>query len=240
MIASPASLTTFTRLVNELEAEPVTVSVPSPLGDGEQVEVVLDGTALVSTMVASTKDPVRLPLDLDRLANGDPNGIAERWAAEKVLPPEAFGHFSHGLSLGVTCSEWIPYETAEQMLERGQAAWPDFPETVLAQGPQVAWEREKCEVWDVPKGPEVVREATESEIPTLVMSGSFDPKTGMRFADIAAETLGQSTVVVIPGAAHGSFVNPCAAQVLQSFWNQPDDPNIACVADVKPPEFAVN
>lgn len=230
---------TFTRLVTELEAKPVTVSVPSPLANGEQVEVLLDGTALMSTMVASTKDPVGLPLDLDRLANGDPNGIAERWAAEKVLPPEAFGHFSHGLSLGVSCSEWVPYESAAQALETAQSAWPDFPEAVQSQGPQVAWEREKCEAWNVPKAPSVVREATESDIPTLVLSGSFDPKTGVRFADIAAKTLSQSTAVVFPGAAHGSFVNSCAEQVLQSFWNQPDDPSTGCVADIALPEFAV-
>lgn len=235
----PGLAETFTRLVGALEAAPVMTTVPSPLGNGEDVEVLLDGTALVNTMVASTKNPAGLPLDLDRLANGDPGGIAERWAAEKVLDPEAFGHFSHGLSLGVSCSEWVPYESATDTLETGRVAYPDFPADVLIQGPQVAWEREKCAVWNVQKAPAAVRDATESEIPTLVMSGSFDPKTGVRFADIAAKTLPRSTVVVVPGAAHGSFVNSCAEQVLQSFWNQPDDPSTACLADVALPEFAI-
>ena len=42
-----------------------------------------------------------------------------------------------------------------------------------------------------------------SDIPTLLLSGQFDPATPPRFADIAAETLSNSYSFVVPMAGHG-------------------------------------
>ncbi len=67
----------------------------------------------------------------------------------------------------------------------------------------------------------------------------FDAKTSPMSAKYAAQTLQNSTTIVIPGIGH--FVLPqskCAQQVLASFLNNPDaKPDTGCVASLSPPPF---
>jgi pimeloyl-ACP methyl ester carboxylesterase len=84
----------------------------------------------------------------------------------------------------------------------------------------------------VEKAPASVRDATYSDIPTLIMNGTFDAQTGAQWGDIAASTLSQVINVKFPGISHGPFVNPCGAAVITSFWNTPNTPDTGCVSQL--------
>jgi len=84
-----------------------------------------------------------------------------------------------------------------------------------------------------------MRHATPSDIPTLILSGSFDSVTAFRWAKAAAEKLTHATLVSIPGARH--FVLPeshCAQSVVASFLRHPHAPDTGCVARATPPAFS--
>jgi pimeloyl-ACP methyl ester carboxylesterase len=228
---------TFTKLVRRLESDPVRTTVADP-ATGQPTPVVLDGGALANWLVTmsfytpSFKD---VPSWIAQLAAGDPQSIATLRLAQ-VTPP---GFVGYGLTYGVICSEWVPFDSEREVLAQGRDVLPRYPRSVLAQPPQFTYNFDDCRVWDVPAAPASVREPTVSEIPTLILSGSFDSVTPLAWAYAAAETLPNSRIASIPGVGH--FVapeSPCAQSVIASFLLRPDAPDTNCVATLIPPAFA--
>jgi pimeloyl-ACP methyl ester carboxylesterase len=147
---------------------------------------------------------------------------------------------SWGLHYGVVCSEWVPYERADNVLQQGRRAFPAFPTSVLAQAPQFPFMREICQAWDVPKAPAAQRAVTRGSIPTLIIAGSYDAITSPQAAQAAAKPLTRARLVIIPGVGH--FVVPksdCAQRVMASFLADPAAPDTGCVAALKPPPFTI-
>jgi pimeloyl-ACP methyl ester carboxylesterase len=230
---------TFTRLVGQLEAHPLTVTVKSP-SDGKPIKVRVDGGSLVNVMVPATHAATTLPSLLDGLARGRTQEIAERWAARQIGDPKEYGTFSYGLTYGVHCAEWAPYVSQADVIAAGRRAFPTFPESVLAQAPQLAYFWQDCAGWKVAKAPASIRTATRSAIPTLVISGSFDAQTGAQWGTHAARTLSRAVVVTIPAVAHITVAaSPCARSVVTSFFDDPSRPNLACVRALKEPPFKI-
>lgn len=227
---------TFTKLVHRLESDPVRTTVADP-ATGEPTRVVLDGGALANWLVSmsfATPSFRDVPSWIAELAAGDPQSIATSRLGQ-VAPP---GFVGYGLTYGVICSEWFPFASQREVLAEGRDALPRYPRSVLAQPPQFTYMSDDCRVWDVPAAPVAVREPTESEIPTLILSGSFDSVAPLAWAYAAAETLPNSRIVSIPGAGH--FVapeSPCAQSVIASFLLRPDAPDTNCVATLRPPPF---
>lgn len=229
---------TFERLVRELEAKPVTTTITLP-DSQKQVKVVLDGGALVNWMTAATHVAPQVPRALDELANGKPQRIAEQWAGGKYSP-QAIGRLSHGLVYGVFCSGWTPYETQAEALRAGQKTYPSFPRSVQAQAPLLTSLRPDCDVWNVPAAPRSIRDVTESDIPTLAISGGFDAQTAAANGPYVARTLPNATVVTIPYVAHVVFAtSKCAQSITVSFFDTPTAPNTDCLKDLKPPKFEI-
>ncbi|MFF4364573.1 alpha/beta hydrolase [Streptomyces sp. NPDC001594] len=79
---------------------------------------------------------------------------------------------------------------------------------------------------------------TRCAIPTLVISGGFDAKTGAQWGEHAARTLSKSKVITIPGLGHGAGIfSSCGQQVVASFLRTPLAPGTSCVAGVSPKPF---
>ena len=198
------------------------------------MKVVLDGGALVNWLVLMALGPPnypKVPNWIDQLAAGRPNNIAASWATQSLQP-------GNGLQYGVECSEWVPSEPKSKLLEKGRKAFPRYPDSVLAQAPQVPFAFKDCQIWDVPKAPAAQRAVTRSPIPTLLLSGTFDAVTPPRPARVAARTLSNSTIANIPGVGHDPVdKSACAADVLVSFLSTPSAPDTACVARLKPPRM---
>jgi len=227
----------FTAQVQQLEANPLTTTSTYKPG-GPPVKVVLDGGALVNWLVAGGRGFFQtVPSAIQELVDGNPVQIAASRAA--AADPSAPSTFGYGLTYGVFCSEWIPFEPQSQILAKGLLAFPTYPQSVLSQAPQLPFETEDCAVWKVPTAPVSIKDVTTSSIPTLITAGSFDAKTSPMWAKFAATTLSNSTTIVIPGIGH--WVLPqsrCAQCVLASFLSDPTTPpDTSCVAGVTIPPF---
>jgi pimeloyl-ACP methyl ester carboxylesterase len=75
-----------------------------------------------------------------------------------------------------------------------------------------------------------MRQPVASNIPTLLISGSFDTLTSLAGAEAAAARLSRATIIRIPGIGH--FVapqSPCAQMVITSFLADPTAPDTSCV-----------
>ncbi|MFF3448571.1 alpha/beta fold hydrolase [Streptomyces sp. NPDC002667] len=227
---------TLTRQVRRLEARPLTVMARPPSG-GAPVKVVLDGGALVNLLVANAVPAVDVPAALDELAHGNPERFARARAAGAT---PVIGEFAHGLTQSVACAEWVPGYSQADLLAAGRRAFPGWPDSVLAQAPQLPFEHDVCRVWNVPDRTPVQRVTTVSNVPALVVSGTFDAKTGARWGAYTARTLFRSTTVLIPGIGHWVVPqSPCAQSVLASFLARPNAPDTGCVAGLTPKPFTI-
>ena len=98
-----------------------------------------------------------------------------------------------------------------------------------------------CAAWHDPTVELVDRTPVASDIPTLLLSGEFDPTTPPRWADLAAQTLSRSHSFVVPMAGHGVGMDtPCGRKLAGAFLNAPSaDPSPACspTADRKRSRF---
>ena len=87
-----------------------------------------------------------------------------------------------------------------------------------------------CAAWHDPTVGPADRTPVASDIPTLLLSGEFDPTTPPRWADLAAETLSRSHSFVVPMAGHGVGMDtPCGRKLAGAFLHAPGaDPSPAC------------
>lgn len=227
---------TLTEQVRKLEAQPLRLNVRPPNG-GKPVEVVLDGGALLDLIIAFNPRPKDLPAALEELSNGNPKRFAQARAAGSV---QNVGAFAHGLTESVACSEWAPGYSETDVLKAGRKAFPGWPDTVLAQVPQLPYQYPACAIWNVPDRASVQRVATVSSVPALVVSGTFDAKTGASWARGVVRDLSRSTAVQIPGIGHWVVPqSPCAQRVLASFLARPTAPDTGCVDDLEPEPFTI-
>lgn len=149
---------TLNEQVRTLDAHPLTLNVRPPQG-GAPVKVVLDGGALVNLLVAKAVPFKDVPAAIDELARGHPERFAWARAAGAV---QATGQTAHGLTNSVVCSEWAPDHTASDVLDAGRRAFPHWPDPVLAQAPQLAFQDQVCRIWNVPDRTAVQRAAPVS------------------------------------------------------------------------------
>jgi hypothetical protein len=79
-----------------------------------------------------------------------------------------------------------------------------------------------------------------SDIPTLVLSGDFDPVTPPSYGDHAAATLTNRFVFTLPDAGHGASITPCGLELMQAFWMAPSQPpDATCLAALSAPQWVL-
>ena len=82
------------------------------------------------------------------------------------------------------------------------------------------------------------RRPPRANIPTLLISGTFDSVTSVRWAKQAARDLANSTVIQILCVGHGVTPHSRSQDVVASFLSRPNAPDTSCVPKQKVPQFA--
>jgi pimeloyl-ACP methyl ester carboxylesterase len=235
---------TWRGLVRKYQAAPRTVRVPVQGVKGKVAVKISGGMLLQWTVSPGTHLAGKVPADVDALAHGNPVPIASTWAAPK-LNPAGIGVLSNGLFSGVSCGEWVPYESEASVIAAARRAFPTLPRSIWKNAPNLPFMRQNCAAWNVPKVPAGVRAVTHSTIPTLVVDAQYDGQTAASFGPLVARTLPNSTVVTIPNVAHVAFASPspkanaCTQQIARSFFDNPVGAKTGCIAKVPPTEFEI-
>jgi hypothetical protein len=130
----------------------------------------------------------------------------------------------------VKCYEDTPFSSQAKLAADLQA----HPELGGSEG-SVQGPFDMCKAWNVPPAPALEDQAVKSDVPTLVLSGQFDPVTPPAWGQLAASTLSKGTYILIPGAGHGSSLTElCPRRLALSFFADPSTaPDASCTKDMK-------
>ncbi len=214
-------------LVRQFNENPVTLTLTDPT-TGERYEALLSGDGLRSLIFQLLYLPgmnAVLPKVIADVEQGDLRYLQYMW------PLFAFDQLvAEGMYYSVICAEdsdidvtGIPLETLRP--EIAETARQDLESFV-----------DSCARWRVEQLPASVDDPVISDIPTLLLSGRFDPVTPPAFAEAAAAGLSNAYVLVDPQASHGTFFSQCVNGIMSDFLNDPTQPpDSSCLATQERP-----
>lgn len=220
--------------VDRLDEDPVSVRVVRP-GTGEGIDVLVDGATFYGVLFDAMYESSglgRLPLLIERAADGDVTELVQGFVDGR--DPNNLV-FSEALYEAVVCSDDVPFaepQTVTDGLEGRDAAFVAAFDT----GDFF----EDCAAWPMDPSDPSGDAPVVSDVPTLLVTGRFDPVTPPAWTRRAAETLTRSTVVEMPARGHGLAVNDlCSLSIMSAFLGEPTTiPDLACVAAADPVRFA--
>jgi len=220
----------FFSLVDELNQAPETVTIRDP-ETGESMKALLNGDALVEVLFQAFYMPdayATFPKLVANLEEGDYTFI------RGILPLVALDRtLSEGMYFSVVCAEDADFEATDAEVE---GIRPYFAEGAASEMQSYL---DACAIWRVNQLPAEVDDAVISAIPTLLLSGHYDPITPPNFAAVAAHGLENGYVFVDPTGSHGvAFDDPCLDNIIQQFLESPErEPDGSCLAQIEPADF---
>ena len=99
----------------------------------------------------------------------------------------------------------------------------------------------ECAMWEAGRAEAREKEPVVSDVPTLILTGEYDPVTPPRWGKLAAKTLSSSFVFEFPGTGHCTIDSyDCADDLVTQFLANPTvKPDATCLLDVPAPEFSM-
>jgi pimeloyl-ACP methyl ester carboxylesterase len=80
-----------------------------------------------------------------------------------------------------------------------------------------------CAAFDTDPPDPLENQAIRSDVPALLLTGTYDPVTPPRWAYQAADTLANSRVIELPAQGHGVTAgDACGQQLLSDFIDSPE------------------
>lgn len=228
-------------LIRRLGREPIPLEVEVPGRDGS-IPVELDGDAPISWIVINQMyGPVfpdhgaaSLPLLITRAEAGDTTPI-ERAARSYWWSWLGNSNWAWGVMFAVNCQEDLPAAGNAPTTSELEAR------EILGGFARSSAQRDICAAWDLAAQGPARSEPVESDIPALVMAGSFDPVTPPAWSRATAEHLTAGQYVEFAGHGHNvTEANPCAANLIAAFLDEPRaELDTNCLADTPGPSFVV-
>lgn len=196
----------------------------------------LDHTMLVRgiyyLMQGSRADrPSMIPAFIAGAASGDRILIAQAFSlVNDEIPPRDI--VSEGMQTLINCADEAPFLTEAHLEALNAGVRPEIFE-VFSSSVRNQF-LVQCRNWPrVELAPEHY-EGVVSDIPTLLVNGTFDQVTALENAQLAADSLPNATLIPFPGWGHWPLGrgNPCAVRIYAAFLDAPDTaPDTSCVAE---------
>ncbi|MEO8671439.1 MAG: alpha/beta fold hydrolase [Tahibacter sp.] len=206
-----------------LRAAPQTVTIRDP-HTWAALERHLDHDGfggLVRLYAYSSETAALLPVGISETSRGNPAPLLGQL---RLLSDNFEAGLTSGMSLSVICAEDADLLTDAPAEQRHLILGEDLIATLRAQ----------CEVWPHGKRPDDFHTALKSDLPTLLMSGEFDPVTPARYGDAVAKGLSRSRHLVAPGQGHNVIGRGCMPKLLKRFVEklETDALDAGCIADL--------
>ncbi|MFP4321243.1 MAG: alpha/beta hydrolase [Anaerolineales bacterium] len=228
--AYPDLETTFRETYDALNADPITTQARLP-STGETYDILIDGNGFLGFLFLALYQSSFIP-EVPSIIAAASQGNVEQIAFLSMLFFDQSLDSSIGMLLSVQCREEVPYNDAARGQEVEQR-YADFNEFFVGQLDSATNIAQTCAIWDVPAAPRIENEPVVSDVPALVMAGTFDPATPPRWGRLMAETLSNGTFLEVPNAGHGVIDLACPREIVLEFY---DDPTVApsgdCLQDI--------
>ncbi|MCB0034659.1 MAG: alpha/beta fold hydrolase [Anaerolineales bacterium] len=220
----------FYNLVAELNENPAPITLTDD-ETGQVYDTIYTGDDLISTLFSNlyvTSALNSLPLIIYQIEQGRMDYV------ELDLSFRIFDRtFSTGMYNSVICAE--DYDMPREV----SAAEGIHPFVLQNKQESIDSFLKSCERWGVPPLEATVNLPVQSDIPTLVLSGQFDPITPPSFGETAAATLPNSYAYTLPATGHGAATDSdCAVQIVRQFLTHPtQEPLANCIDSVAALDF---
>ena len=226
----------FLETIERLDAEPVSVTLLDPIA-GERVPLLMDGSAFLEQVfrgLYSTAMRQALPSAIYDAREGTFDTLLLTSQLDVLRQ-----HFrSWGMYFSVLCHDEVPFSSAEAF-EVARARHPELAGMYdhFELGPLVF---EACEAWGAGMAESDENEPVRSDIPTLIMTGQYDPIVPPAFGEAIAESLENATLLLFPGLSHGASGTECATDIMLAFLDDPSvTPDARCLFDPAIARFTV-
>ena len=203
----------FYDTVERLNANKVNVQL-TDFKNGKDYTALIDGNAFLSAVVQMLYMTDLIPLIPRVIYQARSGDFA---FLNRILSLVVFDRtMSIGMYYSVTCSENSDFNSQE-------VKYSDLPKP-LAESEKDNVEQfiETCSFWKVDPLEASVGQPVKSDVPTLVLTGSFDPITPPAYAKQAASTLSSSHLFEFPVGGHGELTSgECQDQIVLQFLDNP-------------------
>ncbi len=235
-LAYPGLGDRYLALLDKLDKSPVALPAPAgpllgkarPASPPAQADTMsgrdLDG-ALYQSIYSREAVPL-VPYIIERAEQGDYS-----FAINFVqLMQASRSDMADGMYMAVVCSE---YGDTPEVALKFPGVIKRLADEAAEDGKQIL---EVCRDWGIRLLDKSLLEPVRSDIPTLLISGSFDPITPPAHAQRVAANLSRAQSVTFARGAHGqAFLLPCANQLISAFLDNPDArAQTACANEAAP------
>lgn len=196
---------TLYQLRDALRANPHQVSFRDPQSY-RTVQRMLGEDSLASVVRMFAYSPLTaalLPLSIDAAAHGD---VGPLLGQAKLLSGDLADSMNGGMQSSVICSE-----DADLLTPRPQDA-----HTILGTRMIDALQA-VCSVWPHGTRPADFHQPLKSAIPTLLLSGQYDPVTPPRYGDEVLKNLSDARHLILAGQGHNVIEAGCAPKLVRHF-----------------------
>lgn len=229
--AFPGLKRTFFDLVDQLNTDPVLVSIPNVL-TGEKHDALIDGSVMLVLLLQSLYQAELsslFPVMIDNVQQGDYE-LLTGYLANSLIKME---FVSTGMQFSVQCHEEAAFADPKDVAE-SVAAYPELGELFIYSISNGELGLGVCEQWGAGRADPVEDQAVSSDLPTLIITGEHDPVTPPSWGRQVAQDLSNHYLFDFPGVGHGpSLSHDCPRSVALAYLNDPDtEPDAVCVTDM--------
>ncbi|MEM7117206.1 MAG: alpha/beta hydrolase [Chloroflexota bacterium] len=144
---------------------------------------------------------------------------------------------SEGMYNSVICRDEYGFASEEEAEDAIEAAIPEPLQAAMSLSTFQLYET--CSFWGAGVADPVENEAVVSDIPTLVLTGEYDPATPPVWGELTVETLSNGIHIDLPSSGHSVVTTVACAQTLtEAFVDDPDaELDDGCVSEIPLPDF---
>jgi pimeloyl-ACP methyl ester carboxylesterase len=217
--------------VDRLNSDPVMREVTDSF-TGESFDTRLSGDVLLAItfqMLYDSKLRYFIPRIIYDVSQGDFNYIDQVYGSMIGLARLS----SRGMMFSVQCHEELAF-SSQAAFEEGLVQYPQlvgmYANSILG---GLAYRA--CELWSVGSAEASANQPVVSDVPTLILSGEFDPITPPTWGFHVAETLANAYAYEFPGIGHGASVaDPCPMSMMIDFLQDPQRaPEASCIKEMR-------
>jgi len=224
----PAVLDETVKRFNE---QPVMREVVDPFS-GERTSTWMNGDTLLSLTLQLLYDS-QLRYLLPQQIHAAHEGSFAAFDLARFSLLRLSNSFSRGMMLSVLCHDELPF-SSQDAFERQLAEHPRVA-GVLSDSIAGGLAFRVCAEWGAGQADAAANEPVVSDIPTLLLTGEFDPITPPDWGRQAASTLSRSFFFEFPGVGHGAVGRAtCPDQMFSAFLEDPAQaPDDACIEGMR-------
>ena len=224
----------FYQLVNDLNARPVTFQ------DDQAGPVWINGRALVSWLFQAlyvTNLIPLLPEVITQISRGNYELISQYYGL--IMNESSTGNGvsqSDGMYFSIECGEDMAFTTMQQLDNAVNVLRPEIRSGILN---NLQNDFAICKIWGQHPVPTAQKQPVTSSIPTLILSGEYDPITPSSNAKLAIQTLSNSFFFLFPATGHGVlYTANCPDSITTAFLAHPGErPTGSCITKMQEPNF---